>query len=142
MTRWTEGVLSLTLTVLLGVVFWLFTGQPLGLAGTNQQTPVVADAAAIGRGKLLVEDAGCQACHTADGTPAVGPTWKGLAGSSRPLESGETVVADDAYLRQSILDPLAQVVAGFAPVMPATYSKQLSSDDIDDLIAYIKSLAS
>lgn len=82
----------------------------------------------------------CLACHTSDGTDSVGPTWLGLAGSDRDLESGETVVADDAYLRESIVDPSAKIVAGFSPIMPEGYEDQLSEEEINELISYINSL--
>ena len=91
-------------------------------------------------GELLAGSAGCLACHTTDGGESVGPTWLGLAGSDRSLESGETVVADDAYLRESIVDPAAKIVEGFAAVMPAGYEDQLSAEEIDQLISYINDL--
>ncbi len=102
---------------------------------------VVVDPEAASRGMQLANDSGCLACHSIDGTPNTGPTWKGVAGSSRPLESGESVDAETAYLFNSIIDPGAQVVAGFPAVMPTTYSESLTETDIDDLVAYIQSLA-
>jgi cytochrome c oxidase subunit 2 len=57
------------------------------------------------------------------------------------LDNGETVVADDNYLFNSIVDPQSQVVAGFDAVMPTTYSDSLSETEIQDLVEYIKSLA-
>lgn len=92
-------------------------------------------------GEQVALDNGCMACHTTDGNDLVGPTWLGLAGSERELESGETVIADDAYLESSIVDPSSQVVAGFNPLMPQTYRDQLSDQDIADLIEFINSLA-
>lgn len=92
-------------------------------------------------GEVLAGEIGCVACHTTDGTDTVGPTWAGLAGSDRPLDSGESVVADDGYLLNSIVDPPSQVVAGFNPIMPTSYADQLSDQEIQDLIDYIKSLS-
>lgn len=92
-------------------------------------------------GESLAAEIGCVACHTADGTDSVGPTWAGLAGSDRLLDSGETVVADDSYLFRSIVDPPAQVVAGFNPIMPTGYGDQLTVEEINDLILYINSLS-
>jgi cytochrome c oxidase subunit 2 len=63
-----------------------------------------------------------------------------MAGSDVTLASGETVVADDAYLFNSIIDPASQVVAGFDAVMPTTYADSLSEAEINDLVEYIKSL--
>lgn len=138
----TEAILAVALTAVLGLSFWLFTGEPLGTDSPDVTVPVTNDPAAAARGEILASDTGCLACHTIDGTPSTGPTWKGIAGSSRPLESGETVTADDAYLDLAIVDPLAQIVQGYDPVMPTTYSEQLTGDEISDLVEYIKSLAS
>ncbi|MEA1902449.1 MAG: cytochrome c [Actinomycetota bacterium] len=91
-------------------------------------------------GEEIALNTGCLACHTTDGNASVGPTWQGLAGSERPLEGGETVTADDAYLETSIVDPAFQVVEGFPAVMPPTYGDQLSSGDIAALVEYINSL--
>ena len=82
----------------------------------------------------------CAACHTTDGTPSVGPTMQGIFGSTRQLDDGTSAVADDNYLRESILDPATKVVQGFPPVMPAVYSGLLDAQQLDGLIAYIKTL--
>jgi cytochrome c oxidase subunit 2 len=83
---------------------------------------------------------GCFRCHTVDGTPHIGPTWLGLYGSKVPLRDGETVVADAAYLTQSMMDPLAKVRRGFAPVMP-TYQGQLEPAEVGAMLEYMKTLA-
>lgn len=108
-------------------------------SGASSGTPVVTTPVLAGS-EIALEN-GCVACHTTDGATSVGPTWQGLAGSERPLESGETVIADDEYLHTSIVDPAAQVVEGFSPVMPADYADKLSEQDITDLIEYIHSLS-
>ncbi|OYP31594.1 c-type cytochrome [Rhodopirellula sp. MGV] len=90
-------------------------------------------------GEKLYQRRGCKSCHSIDGTKLVGPSWKDLAGKSRPLASGESVTADENYLRESILNPKAKIAAGFQPVMPS-YKGQLTDDDIYSLIEYIKSL--
>lgn len=138
-----EAGLAVLAVLTLGAGFWLFTGESLGGGDdpTATTVPIEVDAEAAARGMQLTMDKGCAACHTSDGTPLTGPTWKGLAGSSRPLESGESVVADRAYLFSSIVDPAAQLVAGFPDVMPADYSETLTAEEIDDLVAYIQSLA-
>ena len=92
-------------------------------------------------GEEIALNNGCVACHTTDGSVVVGPTWQGLAGSERPLEGGETVTADDAYLETAIIDPASQVVEGFQPIMPTDYGDQLSSGDIAALVEYINSLS-
>jgi mono/diheme cytochrome c family protein len=91
-------------------------------------------------GKELATRGRCFGCHTTLGAKATGPTFLGLSGSQRPLESGETVIADDAYLEQSIVDPGSQIVEGFANVMPGDYGDTFSEQEINDLIDYIKSL--
>ena len=84
---------------------------------------------------------GCIACHSATGTAGVGPTWKGLAGSKVDLVSGGPVTADDAFLKESIEAPNAKIVKGFQPgIMPQDFAKQMKPDEIDQVIAYIKSL--
>ena len=80
----------------------------------------------------------CDTCHRPD-SDLQGPYLAGLFGSEVRLVSGETVVADEAYVRQSILDPASQVVEGYTPLMP-TYAGQLSEEEILQLIQYIKGL--
>lgn len=91
------------------------------------------------RGAKLFTEKGCDVCHSVDGTPKIGPSWKGLFGKSEALVGGTEAKVDENYLRQSILDPQAQVVQGFAPSMPP-YQGQLSDKDITGLIEYIKTL--
>ena len=85
-------------------------------------------------GEHLFTTLGCVQCH---GQRA--PTLAGLYGSTVTLEDGSTVVADDQYLRTSIMDPSSQIVAGFPAVMPS-FQGQISEDELFDLIEYIKSL--
>ncbi|MEX1134317.1 MAG: cytochrome c [Acidimicrobiia bacterium] len=141
MRSWAEGALALAVTLVLGAGLWLFTGEPVGTDTTETTTQLVVDIEAAARGQVLASDTGCLACHTIDGATGTGPTWKGAAGATRPLVSGEQVVADNAYLFNSIVDPPAQVVSGFEAVMPTTYSEQLSEQEINDLVEYIKSLS-
>ncbi len=86
----------------------------------------------------LAQELGCVSCHTSDGSRAEGPTWKGLYGSPVTLTDGTTVTADDAYLRQAILDPQSQVAAGYPTAMPKV---EVSEAQADALVAYIKTLA-
>jgi cytochrome c oxidase subunit II len=90
-------------------------------------------------GEQLFAQYTCNACHSVDGTPGVGPTMQGLFGNPRNLADGSSVTADENYLRESILNPTAKVAEGFAPVMPPTYST-LTAKQLDGLIAYIKTL--
>jgi cytochrome c oxidase subunit 2 len=92
-------------------------------------------------GEKRFNDLGCTTCHRDDAghDGARGPQLRGLFGSRVKLRSGETVVADESYLRESILDPKAKVVQGFEPIMP-TYATQLDEEGVLELVAYIKSL--
>ena len=134
--------MALAVVLVVGLALFLFSGESFGSGREIAPEPVMADTDAAARGATIAAQVGCLACHTIDGTPGTGPTWRGLAGSSRPLETGETVVADDEYLYQAIVDPEATVVMGFEPVMPTDYSDRLSQDEINDLVEYIKSLSS
>jgi len=81
--------------------------------------------------------AGCSVCHGTTGQGGVGPSWVALAGSTVKLDDGSTVVADDAYIRESIVAPSAKKVTGYSTTMPPT---QLNDDEVAALIAYIDSL--
>lgn len=89
-------------------------------------------------GEELFRAHGCPTCHRPD-TAARAPILDGLFGETVVLQSGETVTADEAYLRESILRPAAKVVKGYQPVMPA-YEGQLSEEEILLLITYVRSL--
>jgi cytochrome c oxidase subunit II len=104
-----------------------------GQAGVAQLPPAE-------RGQKVAQGAGCQACHSVDGTRLAGPTWKGLAGSQVPLQGGGTVTADDEYLHESIVNPIAKIHEGFAPIMPTTYKDTLSEQQIRDIIEFIKTV--
>ena len=104
---------------------------------TDQQAKAAALVTPEAKGEALVGESGCAACHSINGSAGVGPTWFGLAGSKVALESGATVTADDAYLTESIKDPKAKVVKGFAPVMPVF---SFTDEQIANLVAYIKTL--
>jgi cytochrome c oxidase subunit 2 len=88
-------------------------------------------------GRNLIETYACTACHSIDGSLQTGATFKGLYGSTRVLKDGSTVVADDAYLRESIEKPEAKVARGFEPNMPAM---PLSPAEVQSIIDYLKTL--
>jgi cytochrome c oxidase subunit II len=90
-------------------------------------------------GAKLYTSRGCNACHTLDGANGIGPTWKGLFGSKRAFVSGGSKVADEDYLRESIVNPAANIVQGYQPVMPAM-GDLLSDREVSALIEYIKTL--
>jgi cytochrome c oxidase subunit 2 len=89
-------------------------------------------------GKELYDQFRCATCHANPTNPRC-PSLDGIFGRTVRLDDGSTILADEAYLRQSILDPTAQVVAGYKPVMP-TYKGQIGEEGIFQLIAYLKTL--
>jgi cytochrome c oxidase subunit 2 len=91
-------------------------------------------------GKRVSEIQGCVQCHTEDGTRKIGPSYLGLFGSTRTLKDGSTVVVDEDYIRESILDPFAKIAEGYDPVMP-TFQGRISDQEITVIIEYLKSLS-
>jgi len=91
------------------------------------------------RGERVAAERGCLKCHTVDGTAHIGPTWLDLYGRRERLTTGETVVADEAYLTESMMKPQVRIVAGFEPVMP-TYLGVLEAAEVAALVEYIKTL--
>jgi len=107
---------------------WLKNG---GASSVNTgETPEVA-------GARLFQEQRCVTCHQTNGIMA--PLLQGIFGKEVHLQGGQTIVADEAYIRESILNPTAKVVAGYQPNMP-TFQGQVTEDAIMQLIAYIKSL--
>ncbi len=92
----------------------------------------------VARGEKLAKQNGCLACHSLDGSRGVGPTWKGMYGRTETLTDGSTVIAEDAYLAESITDPNAKMVEGYAPVMAAY---PLGEEDLAAMIAYFMTLS-
>lgn len=89
-------------------------------------------------GERLFASMGCTACHNGSAA-ARGPSLAGVYGANLTLANGRQVLVNEAYLRDSILNPSQHVTAGFAPIMP-TYQGQISEDGLIDLIEYIKTL--
>ena len=103
----------------------------------EQQAFAAANQTPEGKGQVLVSTNGCIACHSLNGAVVIGPTWQGLFGSTVELESGSKVIADEAYLTESIKDPKAKVVKGFQPTMPIY---PFTDEEIANIVAYIKTL--
>jgi len=105
-----------------------------------EQVKLAEKAAATpeGRGKALVDANGCVACHSINGSPGIGPTWFGLFGSEVELTDGTAVIADEAYITESIKAPQAKIVAGFENQLMPTYG--FTDEQIADIVAYIKTL--
>ena len=92
------------------------------------------------RGQKYMTDKGCIACHSVDGSPKVGPTWKGLFGMTRAFDDGTSAPADENYIRESILNPNARVVKGFNKGVMPTFQGQINEDQVNALIEFIKGL--
>lgn len=97
----------------------------------------VANLAPAEYGEILYERQACNTCHSLDGSRGTGPSWQGIFGHEAQLQSGATVPVDENYLRESILQPGAKIVAGYGNNMPANYSS-LSEKQVSSLIAFIK----
>ena len=97
-----------------------------------------ADRSLALQGRQLFQKLQCVSCHN----PAAGnraPILEGLFGTRVPLEGGQTVLADESYIRESILYPARKVRAGWRPIMPS-YTGQVSEEDMLRLVAFLKSL--
>jgi len=100
--------------------------------GRAEDSPVAA-------GAKLFQDLVCNTCHVGD-TQRRGPVLTGVYGKPVQLQGGGTVIADDAYVRESIVNPQAKVVAGFQPIMP-TFQGLVTEEQLLQLIAYVRSLS-
>lgn len=98
----------------------------------GQQTPAVA-------GQQLYQSLGCVSCHGANGEGGRGPALAGLFGKQVFLTNGQTLNADESYIRESIENPQAKLVSGFGPIMP-TFQGQVTPEQLIHIMAFIKSL--
>jgi cytochrome c oxidase subunit 2 len=128
---------------------WLHGQDPEGarLAGPRYVEPQLGltdaapaqDLSMVRQGERVAAEHGCLRCHTLDGTPHLGPTWAGVYESLVPLADGSEVVADVAYLTESMMDPLAKIHRGYQPLMPS-YLGKLGAGEVAALVELIKSL--
>jgi cytochrome c oxidase subunit 2 len=98
----------------------------------GQQSPAVA-------GQQLYQSLGCVSCHGANGEGGRGPGLVGLFGRKVDLTNGQSLTADESYVRESIENPQAKIVAGFGPIMP-TFQGQVTPEQLIQLMSFIKSL--
>ena len=119
-----------------GMIGWITAMEPtdyqVWLAGGPATTSPIA------AGEKLFQDLTCNICHQA-GPQARGPALAGLYGKSIELQGGGTVVMDEAYIRESIVNPQAKVVAGYQPIMP-TFQGLVTEEQLLQLIVYVRSL--
>jgi len=90
-------------------------------------------------GETMFQQLGCSTCHRFD-VQGRGPNLKGVYGKPVQLQDGRNVLADDNYVRESILNPTAKIVSGFQPIMPS-FQGQVSEEQLNALVAYVKSLS-
>ena len=107
------------------------------VADPAQSTDSSSSGTGAASGQELSVSKGCIACHSIDGTAIIGPTWKGLYGSQESLEDGSSVTVDDAYIKESILNPTIKITKGYQPLMPVL---PVTDEEITALTDYIKSL--
>jgi cytochrome c oxidase subunit II len=96
-------------------------------------------ASLVQQGEQLVASQGCLKCHSVNGDAHIGPTFAGLYGRQERLQSGRTLQVDEAYITQSMMDPGAHLVAGYANVMP-TYWGRLTGPQTAAIVEYLKFL--
>lgn len=92
------------------------------------------------KGQKYSNDKGCIACHSTDGSVKVGPSWKGIFGKEHVMDDGSKVLVDENYLREAILNPNAKVVKGFPKGVMPTFQGQLTEDQMNALVEFIKGL--
>lgn len=110
--------------------------------GETAPPDAAAEPAMVEAGRALFEQLQCNACHRVDANqtqPSTGPVLESLYGRTVTLQNEREVVADEQYLRESILYPQEKIVQGYPPIMP-TYQGQITEDELMQLVAYLKSL--
>lgn len=119
---------------------------PASAAGSSsapEQQSAGAPAASVdpaADGERLVKEVGCTACHSTGENTLVGPGWGELYGSRVPLADGSSVEADDAYIVESMMNPNAKVVKGFAQGLMPSYASLLTEEQRGAIVAYIRTL--
>ncbi len=115
---------------------WITDTTNVAASATEIESPVAT-------GKRIMQNIGCFACHTENGTKLVGPSFKGIWGAEHTVKTGKEtrqVLVDEEYIKHSIYDPNADVVEGFSKGLMLSYEGQLSEDDIGNIIEYLKTL--
>jgi cytochrome c oxidase subunit 2 len=119
-----------------GMIGWIEAMEPAAfqawLAGGTGEGPLAAS------GEKLFNEMACSTCHRED-SEGRGPVLDGLFGRPVSLQGGGVVTADESYIRESIVNPQAKIVAGYQPLMP-TFQGLISEEGLLQLVAYVKSL--
>jgi cytochrome c oxidase subunit II len=101
-----------------------------------KEDPTATAEPSVANGEQIYKNV-CIACHSLDGSKVIGPTFKGIWGRNSVMESGKTIVVDDAYFKSSILEPMKDVVKGYPPAMPP---QQFNDNQFQSLIMFVKTL--
>ncbi len=112
-------------------------GDPEPLAALHSEQP--ASLTTEEYGEQLFRNMGCHACHSIAPAVLLAPSMAGIAGSTRTLIGGRTMLADDEYLTRAMLQPGAEIVEGFRDDMPS-YADTLTDTQTRALLAYLKTL--
>ena len=110
---------------------WLANQPTFGstISAAGAEDPMVT------KGREVAQKYGCLGCHSVDGAAMLGPTWKGMYGKEEVLADGSTVIVDDEYIIESIINPNAKVVQGYPAVMPAA---SLSDEEMQAILAFAR----
>lgn len=139
---------------LAGILLWGFTDvdrtvldEPGSPPSVNLRRPPVSSTVVgsgvytlADRGAEVFEANGCYACHSIDGSKKIGPSLLSSWGRSKLMADGSTRIVDEEYFYESILEPQAHVVAGFEEAAMPSYEGLISSDDLEALVQYVRSL--
>ncbi len=122
---------------------WM-TEQRRGIQVAQDQAPARGEpvrpaSSLVEEGQRVASEQGCLKCHSIDGTRHIGPTWADLYGRDEKLSTGKTIHVDEAYLTKSMMDPSADIVAGYQNVMP-TFQGVLTPPQAAAIVEFIKSL--
>lgn len=119
-----------------GMIGWVYAMEPRDYQAWLEHG--AAEGSMASMGEKMFHQFACANCHHFEG-PATCPNLRGLFGTEVRLNDGSTVIADESYIRESILDAQAKVVAGYDKVMP-DFKGQISEEQVSQLIAFIKSI--
>jgi len=120
-----------------GMIGWVTAMEPADFQAWLGGGPATASPAAAG--EKLFQDLACNTCHQ-QGPQSRGPALAGIFGKAVELQGGGTVTVDESYVRESIVNPQAKIVAGYQPIMP-TFQGLVTEEQLLQLIAYVRSLS-
>lgn len=146
-TATVKGTYDLYCTEYCGTLHWDMTTN-VTVIEENEYEGWLANLEAIGdipdpAGLLVIKENGCLACHSLDGSPLLGPSLKNFFGSERLVETKEgpkTVIADEAYTKNSIYDPNSEIADGYKKGLMQSYEKLIDDEQMNHLIDYLKTL--